>query len=929
MDNTLGEKYLWEAWNRIDEIPDNLLNRLWSLKKRIRKRAFQILQNNFWDDINLFQIAPIAFLEKQDTDAAISFIIAAFEQKKEIDFKVFEQVYYTILSELEFFTSQNNEEVVENILKKLQLLLRWAILQAKYKENNDFLCLLYNEKIRVKDFIEAESIAQELIEKNYPLGYLFLWMAYSNQSLSEKALEAFINGWEKYKIQNYLESIVSLSYEMWDLAISKKYYDLWIEKFSQFWYFIEYSKEITSWEEFELFIKEIFPHKPWETTKKLLESAIVFLQEELLEEQNQFNDSKNDDPRWAIQSLYQSVKIGYYLSEYSQEAQWLLLHIQQLQKIWNSNNPYFHELLEQFLDEFTPVEVQYDISWKEETDEISFENIPNWEKIEVKNKNNLLHLDAKLSLQTHLFLHIQTKMKTFISYENQWILTHWVFPFLHTLLKQIPENEQQENIQNKLEYTEKYIEKEASFFANFSENMKNTYKDFIQQIDEEYGVFIRRNTQSFAKNLEFPEVMNNVELLVLHCIELLISCYITNKLSHQNILAILNKYQFFSLPIDEKYLIFLWELFATFEEYEAAMQLFIHTHVQFQDDISLYHILKAKAYMTEETFSGFSLALKEKLELSESVSEYIENCIADIEDSDFKNLCEWAYKMVFPKMKEDMIQSENNFHKSAKNGNIDGILWLAKVAEILWDKQKALFHYQQANEQESSNPRYLKECLRMAFALKDEQKIISFMKKASLFWYRDFETEYFMYLLDYKSSIQAIEYAIASQHQLVNVDVMNQDIFHKIYAIATRDSLASKEWYREKLSAQVLLLLQNRFQIPHQILFLSTLLEIPDEHFLELSIEIFGKMYDNQADKNIEILLQNVHIFSESIAYNNIDDETKLPLIRDFYYHMIKLLQRIPGWEKQAEIYMKKMDIPYVKGNFSVLPNELSSTLYH
>jgi hypothetical protein len=52
-------------------------------------------------------------------------------------------------------------------------------------------------------------------------------------------------------------------------------------------------------------------------------------------------------------------------------------------------------------------------------------------------------------------------------------------------------------------------------------------------------------------------------------------------------------------------------------------------------------------------------------------------------------------------------------------------------------------------------------------------------------------------------------------------------------------------------------------------------------------------MYDNQADKNIEILLQNVHIFSESIAYNNIDDETKLPLIIDFYYQMIKLLQII------------------------------------
>lgn len=938
MTNTLGEKYLWEAWNRIDEIPDNLLNRLWSLKKRIRKKAFQILQKDFCDDANLFQAAPIAFLEKQDTDAAISFLIAAFEQWREIDFTVFEQVYYSILSELEFFTSEKDEEKIENLLKKLNLLFRWAVMQPKYKENNEFLCVLYNEKIRTKDFIQAESIAQELIKNNYPLWYLLLWMSYSTQSLSEKALEAFINGWEKYKIQNYLENIVSLSYEMWDLATSQKYYELWVETFSQFWYFIEYSKEITCWEEFEIFIKKIFPYKPWDTTKKLLESAILFLQEQLLEEQSEFNNLKTEDSKIAVESLYESLKIGHYLVDYWQSTQGLLFHIHQLQEIWNSNNPELHGLLEQFLEEFFQVELQYEVAETEDvetpTQTVSFENIQNlevqeWVKFEVKNKNNWMNLDVKLNLAKHLFLYIQAKMKSFISHENQGILTQGVFPFLQVLLKEIPEDEQQENIQNILTYVEQYLEKEAILFANFSDSMKDTYHNFISKTDEEYGIFIRRNTQSMAKNLQFPEEMNNAELIVLHCIELLIACHITDRLSRQNIISILNKYEIFSLPIDDRHLIFLWELFATFEEYEAAMQLFVYTHVQFQDDISLYHILKTKAYMTDETFSSFSSALKEKLELLETVSEYIENCIVDIEDTDFKNLCEGMYNMVFPKMKEDMIKSQEMFSKSAETGNIEGILWLAKVAEISGDKEKALFYYQQASEQESSNPKYLKECLRMAFWLKDEQKIAFYIKKASLFWYRDFEKEYFMYLLDYKKPLQAIEYAIACKHKLINIDVADAGIFHKIYGIAIRDSLASKEWYREKLLAQIVLLLQNNFQISYQVLFLSTLMQIPNEYFLELSSEIFGEMYENQSDKSIEELLKNTYAFSQTIAYNNLEDEYVLPLIKEFYYHMTKLLQKIPGWEEQVKMYMKKMDIPYLKGNFSVLPNDLSSTLYH
>lgn len=124
--------------------------------------------------MNLFQIAPIGFLENQDTDAALSFLIAAFEQGREIDFEIFHYVYHAVVSELEIYTLENDEPRVKRFLKKLSSLFQEAVKQEKYQENEDFLCLLYDEEMRKKDFIQATMIAQELIERNHPLGYLFL-----------------------------------------------------------------------------------------------------------------------------------------------------------------------------------------------------------------------------------------------------------------------------------------------------------------------------------------------------------------------------------------------------------------------------------------------------------------------------------------------------------------------------------------------------------------------------------------------------------------------------------------------------------------------------------------------------------------------------------------------------------------------------------
>ena len=79
--------------------------------------------------MRLFQTAPIGFLHNHDTDAALSFIIAAFEQGKQIDFSVFQQVYDATIAELEAYVSYQNQEQIEVISKKLELLFAGVMKQ--------------------------------------------------------------------------------------------------------------------------------------------------------------------------------------------------------------------------------------------------------------------------------------------------------------------------------------------------------------------------------------------------------------------------------------------------------------------------------------------------------------------------------------------------------------------------------------------------------------------------------------------------------------------------------------------------------------------------------------------------------------------------------------------------------------------------------
>jgi len=933
MANNTWEAYLWEVADRVGGISEQLLDRLSSLKRNVRQKAFCILSQDFGDDINLFQTAPIWFLQNQDTDAALSFLIAAFEQWKQIDFQVFNQVYWATLWDLEFFLFEGKQEQVSRISKKLDLLFAGAIHQENYRENDDFLCVLYDEKMRLQDFEQAHLIAEKLIQRNHSLWYLFLWMMYSHQNNPQKTMDSFLIGWEHHKTQIYLEHIIRFSYQIWDLANAQKYYQIWVEIFPKMGYFIEYSQKITSWEEFEIFIEKIFPHFSSDAIKTLLESTITFLQEQLAYEQEQFQKSKDLDLITSQQALSQILKIGYYLSMYTQNPQVFLFHVYQLKAIWESQDPDLCKVLEEFLEEYSHVELEFQsLLWDDGDLSMDTWNIEKNQtsSMQFQTSSSDTKIQQTVSVEMHLYLYIQSQGRSFISHENQWIFTQGIFPFLNSLVKQIPEHEPKENIESILIYVQDYIEKEANIFAQFPPSMKDTYDEFIHEIDSKFGLFFRRNTQWLAKNFEVPETLNNAELVILHCIEFLVAKYISSWLSSEQIWEILKNYNIFSLPLSDTHLNLLWEVLSLFEDYESAMKVFVYTHSQFQDEISLYNILKTKCYIPYEKFVIFEQEIIDNCKISGSLDEYMRQCINDIEDSHLRLLFLWNYHMVFPKSNQDFYKSQKAFQKSMDSWDIEWVLWLARLLESVQDFSWALWYYETAYWEQPTNPKYLKECLRVAFTIDDKQKVENFIKKISLFWYRWFETEYFTYLWNYKRNFLASDYYISSIHKDIPIDISCFGMFDNIYEVATQDTWYMPNKYQEKIWAQIVLLLHSNFDISYQLLFLSTLLEIPDDYCIEFASRAFGLIYDNYTTwENNEILLEQVQMFAQEIAHNEIQDTEILPMIRDFYYYMIKLLQKIPGWEKQAQEYMKKLDIPYLEWNFCVLPNELSSTLYH
>lgn len=926
-----NETFLQEVQKKVDAIPDTLLDKLWSLKETVRKKAFLIIEKTFQNNPNILASAPMTFLKKQDVDAALSLIIATLEHEKEVSFDVLQEVYQYTLSELEIATIDENTESLEVIEHKLQLLCVLLENNINYIQDEKILNFLYDEKMRIESYEDAVKISQRLIEKDYPDWYILLWLAYKYMQEPQKAILAFHAWRNHFKTQVHIENIVITSYEIGNLELSEKWYDLWVKLFPEsMGYFIEYSLTITSWEEFEILTKEILPRSSSHITKKLLESGIAFLQEELLKEQEVFLISKETDIKLALSSIFESLKIWHLLLEYSQEVQPLLYHIYQFRELLENDKEEFREIIRQFLDWFYNIDISH-----EENDE---------EEDESYNTKDKQESYVKISLEEHLYMYIQHIIRTFVSYENQGALISWVFPFLEKLRDKIPKYLQMIVNEEYISYMKEYMFREEDFLASLSVDMRAVYESLISDIDEKYWKIARRNIEFFAKNDWEIKNFENTELVWFQIIKTFIVKRITTGLSQNEAQEMLEKNNIFSLVIDKDILLLLAEVLLKSDLKALALKVFTHTHLQFQDEMSLYNILKIWYILGQKQAAESYRQILMRFEFEWNISDYVRGFIKDMKSYDdldelnqkYVLLLEWLSKIYFPNNQENIKKAIEKFESVIDMKDPEWIWWLWKIYEVNGEFESALWYYYSAfYSQEIKNPIYLKECLKIALHIENKTAIEQIEKDFKKYFdYRGFEWEKFLYDFKYVDISQALKYFIKKINKNGFMTSFPDNLNVEIQLFASIKDLSTYENSQRALLSQVLEMFRNDFSIPSQISFLKTLSSIPQDFFETLGLEIFDLLFDWKIDtlasdwEKSKLLLAAVENFAQSITQKEIDD-TMLVMIRDFYYLVVKVFEKIPGGEEYVREYMKKMDIPYLQWNFIVLSNELSSSLYH
>lgn len=138
-----------------------------------------------------------------------------------------------------------------------------------------------------------------------------------------------------------------------------------------------------------------------------------------------------------------------------------------------------------------------------------------------------------------------------------------------------------------------------------------------------------------------------------------------------------------------------------------------------------------------------------------------------------------------------------------------------------------------------------------------------------------------------------------------------EKIYTKIQVLSMRNDNSTSQAYRQTLLAQLVEMIRSDFSFPSQILFLKTLSELPKDFFESLASEMFELLIQEDIYSS-ELLLAAVENFAQSISIKELN-ESILPMIRDFYYLLSKVFEKIPGGQEYARKYMKKMDIPYLQ----------------
>ena len=178
----MNELIMHRAKCLIDSVPEDIIDNLTNYRRDVRLRALnsiiKSLDKKEEDDNSIIQTIPLYLVSIGDFDAAISFLATIISNDYFVLVEVINEVYSNTISEMKDPEVKSDTEFMDEINRKINLLLSTANKKESYKENSKFLITLWKDYERKWDYHKAISTYDILIWNWDEIWYLYSALAY-------------------------------------------------------------------------------------------------------------------------------------------------------------------------------------------------------------------------------------------------------------------------------------------------------------------------------------------------------------------------------------------------------------------------------------------------------------------------------------------------------------------------------------------------------------------------------------------------------------------------------------------------------------------------------------------------------------------------------------------------------------------------------
>lgn len=694
----------------IDSFPEDVIDKLTNYSRAVRLKALNTiiksLDEKEEDDNQVIQTIPLYLVSMGDFEAAISFLSTIISCNYLVAVEVLNEVYSSTTLEMQDPEVKVDLEFMDEINRKISLLLSTANKKEWYRENSKFLITLWKDYERKWDFHKAISVYDTLISNWDEIWYLYSALAYKELWETEFALTLLEQAYNIYGNKIFLENIIITYNQLWNINKAKQYYsrlistvynENWNTKENVVLPFIMYSfiiEDDSDLKNFENLMANYLLENELPVVEPLLKLSfvandyIVTSLDDIRSKIDWFKDWVNNLSE-EDRTIYDDLVLRkLYLMQVHltilKDDKYLREHLSDLDILAFSKDEEKINILTQYFDDNISLLVKWNLNTKKEKDleEPEYSEFDTFEK---------------------LTMYITTLSMIFFHWKNYRVMSQKLFPLLEKCNKEIDEYDEDE-----IPYSLKILKQETDYIDTFSPLLQHAYNEFINKIDIKYGKYICVSLQNTArdsidiKEEDYPEVLlENKELALLFFAEKLISRNFPN-MNEKDFWDFIQKYNLDWLWKED---LLLFTLLIYDYSFDLTIDLVINNELLLNNIFSIYYLLESLVNIQnnselKKTLKDLNNFFKETYDTRWffdyirrfMVKSFKKEDLSELEKS-YILLCAWNMAVLQKKWPETIIES---FIASEELGSNEATLQLWNIFEANWYFDESIMKFQEA-----------------------------------------------------------------------------------------------------------------------------------------------------------------------------------------------------------------------------------------